>query len=50
MYTPYLGKLQGPKNHEFSLKLQIFVMVSTAVSKVGVTELIFVNPGMKVNG
>jgi len=26
------------------------VMVSVAVSQVGMTELIFVNPGMKVNG
>jgi len=26
------------------------VMVSVAVSQVGVTELIFVNPGVKVNG
>ena len=26
------------------------VMVSVAVSQVGITELIFVNPGMKVNG
>ena len=49
MYTSYLGKLQGPKNHEFSLKLQISVMVSTAVSKVGMTELISVDPGMQVS-
>ena len=26
------------------------VMVSVAVSQVGMTELIFVNPGVKVNG
>ena len=26
------------------------VMVSVAVSRVGITELIFVNPGVKVNG
>jgi len=26
------------------------VMVSVAMSQVGMTELIFVNPGMKVNG
>ena len=26
------------------------VMVSVAVSQVGITELIFVNPGVKVNG
>jgi len=38
------------QNHEFSLKLQISVMVSTAVSKMGMTELIFVVPAMKVNG
>jgi len=30
--------------------LQISVMVSIAVSKMGMTELIFVVPGMKVNG
>jgi len=50
LYVPYLGKLQDPKNHEFSLKLQISVMVSIAVSKMGMTELIFDVPGMKVNG
>jgi len=42
---------EDPKNHEFtSFKLQISVMVSIAVSKMGLTELIFVVPGMKVNG
>ena len=30
--------------------LRMSVMVSVAVSQVGVTELIFVNPGVKVNG
>jgi len=50
LYAPYLGKLYDSKNHEFSLKLQISVMVSIAVSKMGMTELIFVVPGMKVNG
>jgi len=48
MYIPFLGK-QDPKSHEFSLKLQISVMVSIAVSKMGMTELIFVDPEMKVN-
>jgi len=48
--TPYHGKLYDPKNHEFSLKLPISIMVSTAVSKMGMTELIFVVPGIKVNG
>jgi len=48
--VPYLGKLQDPKYHEFSLKLQISIMVSIAVSKMGMTEFIFVVPGMKVNG
>jgi len=32
------------------LKLQISVMVSIDVSKMGMTELIFVVPGIKVNG
>jgi len=48
--VPYLEKFQDPKNHEFSLKLQISVIVSIAVSKTGMPELIFVVPGMKVNG
>ena len=30
--------------------LRMSVMVSVAVSQVGMTELIFVNPGVKVNG
>jgi len=30
--------------------LYLSVMVSVAVSQVGITELIFVNPGVKVNG
>ena len=30
--------------------LHMSVMVSVAVSQVGMTELIFVNPGVKVNG
>ena len=30
--------------------LRMSVMVSVAVSQVGITELIFVNPGVKVNG
>ena len=30
--------------------LSISVMVSVAVSQVGITELIFVNPGVKVKG
>jgi len=30
--------------------LRMSVMVSIAVSQVGMTELIFVNPGVKVNG
>jgi len=42
-----LGSL---KNHEFSLILQISFMVTMAVSKICMTELIFVIPGMKVNG
>ena len=53
LYVPYLGKLQDPKNREFSLKLQISVVIFIAVSsvsKMGMTELIFVIPGMKVNG
>ena len=49
LYAPYLGKLWDPKSHEFSLKLQISVMLSIAVSKIGMTELIFVVLGMKVN-
>jgi len=49
-YASYLPKLYDPKNHEFSLKLQISVMVSIAVLKMGMTELIVVTPGMKVNG
>ena len=43
LYAPYLGKLYDLKNHE----LQISVMVSIAVSKMGMTELIFVVPGMR---
>jgi len=31
LYAPYLGKLYGPKNHEFSLNLHISVVVSIAV-------------------
>jgi len=50
LYAPYLGKLKDPKNQEFSLKVQLYVMVSIAVSKMGMTEFIFVDPGMKVNG
>jgi len=50
IYVLYLGKLYGNTNHEFGLKLQVSVMVSIAVSKFGMTELIFVDPGMKVNG
>ena len=48
--APYYPKKQkqDPTNHEFSLKLQISVMVSIAVSNMGMTELIFVDPGMKV--
>jgi len=38
------------KNHEFKQKLQTSVMVSIAVSKVGMTELIFFIPGTKANG
>jgi len=30
--------------------LRMSVMVSVAVSQVGIAELIFVNPGVKVNG
>jgi len=30
--------------------LRMSVMVSVAVSQLGITELIFVNPGVKVNG
>ena len=30
--------------------LRMSVVVSVAVSQVGMTELIFVNPGVKVNG
>ena len=30
--------------------LRMSVMMSIAVSQVGMTELIFVNPGVKVNG
>jgi len=30
--------------------LRMSVMMSVAVSQVGITELIFVNPGVKVNG
>ena len=30
--------------------LRVSVMVSVAVSQLGMTELIFVNPGVKVNG
>jgi len=30
MHIPYLGKLQDPKNHEFSLNLQISPMRSVA--------------------
>jgi len=33
-----------------SRMLRMSVMVSVAVSQVGITELIFVNPGVKVNG
>jgi len=42
LYVRYLRKVQHPKNHEFSLKLQISVMVSIAVSKMGMTEVIFI--------
>ena len=44
--APYFGKLEYPK----IIKLPISVMVSIAVSKMGMTELIFVVHGMKVNG
>jgi len=44
-----LGNFKILKKHEFSLKLQISDMVSIAVSKMGMTELIFVIPGMKGN-
>jgi len=37
------------KSKEFSLQLQISIIVSIAVSKVDMTELIFVVAGMKVN-
>jgi len=37
-------------NREFSLKLQISIVVSIAVLKMGMAELIFVIPGMKVSG
>jgi len=50
LYAAYLGKLKDPKNQEFSLKMQLSVMVSIAVSKMGMTGLILVDPGMKVNG
>ena len=33
-----------------SCMLHMSIMVSIAVSQVGITELIFVNPGVKVNG
>jgi len=33
-----------------SCLLRMSVMVSIAVSQVGITELIFVNPGVKVKG
>jgi len=33
-----------------SCLLRMSIMVSVAVSQVGITELIFVNPGVKVNG
>jgi len=41
---------RGYLSYESGLKLQITVMVSTAVTKIGLTELIFVDPGMKVIG
>jgi len=45
LYASYLWKLQDPKNYQFRLN-----MVSIVVSKIGMTELIFFNSGMKVNG
>ena len=49
LYAPYLGNFKILKIMNLSLKLQISVMVSIAVSKMGMTELIFVDPGMKLN-
>ena len=45
LYAPYLWKLHDPKNYQFRLN-----MVSIVVSKMGMTEVIFFNSGMKVNG
>jgi len=44
-----MGNFKILKKHEFSHKLQTSVIVSIAVSKIGMTELTFVFPGMKVN-
>ena len=33
VYVPYLGKLQDPKTHEFSLKLLISPMIGTSEVK-----------------
>ena len=47
VYAP----IDNKKRHiDPSSLLRMSVMVSVAVSQVGITELIFVNPGVKVNG
>ena len=47
VYAP----IDNKKRHiDPSCKLRMSVMVSVAVSQVGITELIFVNPGVKVKG
>ena len=47
VYAP----IDNKKRYIDTSRLQrMLVMVSVAVSQVGLTELIFVNPGVKVNG
>ena len=47
VYAP----VDNRKRHiDHSHLLRMSVMVSVAVSQVGITELIFVNPGVKVKG
>ena len=47
VYTPVDNKKQGIDPSRLQ---RMLVMVSVAVAQVGMTELIFVDPGVKVNG
>jgi len=41
-YQPSVSRVLGPLSHNF--------MVSVAVSLLGTTELMFIEPGVKING